>query len=122
MLKHLLPYREWYPGTSSSLESVGPKRIGAEHAHIIRAFEGRWIGGRTAAHAAAHLLNRIVLVLVQPAPEIGEDVSSVRNAFVEQRGSHHGHASARHYALDDVRCLVDSPGDGQIGADMVFVM
>ena len=37
-------------GQESSLESVGPKRVRAEHAHIIPELESRWIKSRAATH------------------------------------------------------------------------
>src|SRR5579883_1419749 len=40
------------------VENIRAQAVGAKHLHIVPAFEGRRIGYRAAAHAAAHLVHR----------------------------------------------------------------
>lgn len=63
------------------------------------------LGGRAITHAAAHLLNRFVLVLCHPADEIVQDAVRVPSTVLNERRSHHGNLRSGRLVSVDLAVL-----------------
>ena len=76
--------------------------IAAERLDVIAAVEGRGVGNRATAEAAARLPERGVFALLKPIAHVGEDAANVLDAVNVQRGGHHGDAGTGHDALQNI--------------------
>src|SRR5208283_1753993 len=92
--------------------------VAAQGLDVVAAFEGRGVGHGTAAEAAAHLADGLVLVLLHPAQQVGLNSCEVRDAVDEQRRGQHGNLSAGHNGLQDVLGAVHASGDSDVRAEI----
>jgi hypothetical protein len=53
------------------VEGVGAQRVRAQNLHVVAALERARVRHGTVTHAAAHLLDGAVFVLIQPAIQLG---------------------------------------------------
>src|SRR6266536_4022463 len=66
---------------------------GIERLHVIGALEGGRLGHRALAHAAPHLLDRLIGVRLHPRLQVRQDLGQSSDAVGEQFGREHGDVS-----------------------------
>ena len=92
---------------------------GLKNTEIVAALERRRVGAARQAHAAAHLVERLVLVLVGPALESADDLAEVRRpALQERRYDLHaaGTSHDRLHGIDGLVHAANSPARMKINA------
>ena len=69
------------------------------------------------AHAAFHLLYRLVFMFFHPFQHARFDIAKMVDSISQKRGAEHGDIGADHQQLNDVLGPVHAAGCGQVGAD-----
>src|SRR6516162_5673647 len=84
---------------------------------VLSAFEGSRIRTAQLAHAALHLTNGVVLVVLHPFPKTAFYVTQMIDSVAQQGGAEHGDVGANHEQLDDVFGRIHTTGGCQVGLD-----
>src|SRR6266508_1205492 len=59
-----------------------------DRAHVLGAFECRWIGAAQLAHAALHLTDGLIFMVRHPLLKLAFDITDMFRAFAQKDGTH----------------------------------
>src|SRR5680860_177395 len=93
-------------------------RVRNEHLHVVGAHERVRVGSVPYGHRTPQLVRRLVLVLLEPVPHVGEDPPGMRRPSLEQCRGHHRDVRAGKQCLDDVFRVVYPGRHGEIGFNL----
>src|ERR1700757_594947 len=103
--------RHYFPGFASCDEDM----LDAFHcAHVLSALETAGIRATKLAHAAPHLLDRLVFMLLHPLQQALLDVPDVIDSVSQQRRTQHSDARPDHQQLENILSIMDAASRGQI--------
>jgi hypothetical protein len=78
----------------------------------VSAFKGTRIRAAYLAHAALHLTDRLVFVILHPFAQAAFYMTQMVNSIAKQGGTQHGDIGAHQEHLNDVFGTVNSAGGG----------